>query len=251
MLFMRPLIRYADFRGRARRGEYWGFFLFQSLIGGLFAGLAILLLTRADQDAAALGFLGSIGLGGLAALAFAIPQLAVTVRRLHDTGRSAWWLLLQAPGALAPLMFIGSVMGVIEYAGQGSSEAAAAVMSTAAGGLLLLAIAGFCNMILLGILWMPGQFGENRFGPDPRDPDGRALSTGPSYGGLSEDRLDQLFAEARREAMPVSSEARWRPEFDFGPDPQPDMAALQPSMREVMSDWDDLPADATFGKRRL
>lgn len=249
MVFLRPLVRYADFKGRARRSEYWGFFLFQSVIGGLFGGMAFLSLANKDAAVGGSGFMLGVALAGLAALVFAIPQLAVTVRRLHDSGKSAWWLLLQAPGALSPFLFLGAIAGAGLHAGQGSEEAVAAIMSAVAGGLLMLALGGFCNMILLGMMWMPGTPGENRFGPDPRDPEGRSHSLAPSYGGLSEDRLDEIFAQARREALPVSAEARWRPEFDFGPEPEP--AGRQPTMREAMAEWPDEIAASTFGKRGL
>lgn len=87
--------KYAQFSGRARRSEYWYFTLFNII--------ASILLVIVD------GILGSFSaeagmgiLGGLYALAALIPSLAVAVRRLHDTGRSGWWLLI----ALIPLVGI-------------------------------------------------------------------------------------------------------------------------------------------------
>ncbi|MGJ7442470.1 DUF805 domain-containing protein [Aquipuribacter sp. MA13-6] len=81
------LRRYADFTGRARRSEYWWFLLLVALVvaaGGLL-----------DQ---AFGLVepveGGGPVAGLATLALLLPHLAVGARRLHDTGRSAWWLLL-------------------------------------------------------------------------------------------------------------------------------------------------------------
>jgi len=85
--YLDVLRKYAVFSGRARRKEYWYFTLFNVLIH---IGLSIL-------DSAA-GFSSaeySMGvLGGIYALAVLIPSLAVSVRRLHDTGRSGWWLLI-------------------------------------------------------------------------------------------------------------------------------------------------------------
>jgi len=83
--------KYAVFNGRSRRKEYWMFVLFNFLI------------------ATGIGFvethLGSPGvLGGLYGLAVIVPGIAVSVRRLHDTGRSGWWLLV----GLVPL--IGSII---------------------------------------------------------------------------------------------------------------------------------------------
>jgi uncharacterized membrane protein YhaH (DUF805 family) len=83
--------RYATFSGRARRKEYWMFFLFNFLIA---VGISIM--------EAIVGLAGI--LGGLYALAVLIPGIALTVRRLHDTGRSGWWILI----ALVP--FIGWII---------------------------------------------------------------------------------------------------------------------------------------------
>lgn len=80
---------YANFNGRARRKEYWMFTLFN-----IIAVIAITIVA---------GILGSISdtLGSIMAIVYLIyvvavfiPSIAVTVRRLHDTDKSAWWLLL-------------------------------------------------------------------------------------------------------------------------------------------------------------
>lgn len=91
--YLKVLKNYAGFSGRARRKEYWMFVLINMIIAfalGLLDGL--------------LGFYDSqagIGLlSGLYMLGIVIPSLAVAVRRLHDTGRSGWWLLI----VLVPLI---------------------------------------------------------------------------------------------------------------------------------------------------
>lgn len=84
--YLEALKKYADFTGRARRKEYWFFTLFNIILG--FA------LGFADG---ALGLAGRSGWGpfsGIYTLALLIPGLAVSVRRLHDTGRSGWHLLV-------------------------------------------------------------------------------------------------------------------------------------------------------------
>lgn len=83
--YLEVLRKYAVFKGRARRKEYWMFTLFSTII--------MILLVVADRtlgtgDAASFGILT-----GIYVLAVLIPSLAVGVRRLHDTGRSGWWLL--------------------------------------------------------------------------------------------------------------------------------------------------------------
>lgn len=84
--YLQVLKKYAVFRGRARRKEYWVFTLFSVAIS--------IVLGVVDQ---ALGFADREGAGplsGLYSLAVLIPSLAVAVRRLHDTGRSGWWILI-------------------------------------------------------------------------------------------------------------------------------------------------------------
>ena len=88
--------KYASFSGRARRTEYWMFFLVYfviALVIGVVEGLL------------------SIGgyLTGIFALVHLLPSLGVTVRRLHYTGRSGWWILLSfipIIGALVLLYFM-------------------------------------------------------------------------------------------------------------------------------------------------
>ncbi len=74
---------YATFSGRARRPEFWYFLLFNWLVGLLLAVI----------DTQILGFDGT-PLSGLYSLAVFLPNLAVLVRRLHDTDRSGWLALL-------------------------------------------------------------------------------------------------------------------------------------------------------------
>jgi uncharacterized membrane protein YhaH (DUF805 family) len=79
--YFEVLKKYAVFNGRARRQEFWMFFLFNFIIG--------LVLAILEAIVPVIRFIGIIyGLGVL------IPYLAVGVRRLHDTGRTGWWLLI-------------------------------------------------------------------------------------------------------------------------------------------------------------
>lgn len=95
------LSKYATFRGRAARSEYWWWILFYFLV---FFALAIV---DGAVIAPMLGFEAfskNAGqpLGMLAGLAIFLPNLAVHVRRLHDIDRSGWWVLI----ALIPLIGI-------------------------------------------------------------------------------------------------------------------------------------------------
>ncbi|MET3116048.1 uncharacterized membrane protein YhaH (DUF805 family) [Undibacterium sp. GrIS 1.8] len=81
------LKKYIQFNGRSRRKEFWFFTLFTILIS---IGLSIVdRVTGTSHFGADSGLLSS-----LYSLATLIPGLAVSVRRLHDTDRSAWWLLI-------------------------------------------------------------------------------------------------------------------------------------------------------------
>jgi uncharacterized membrane protein YhaH (DUF805 family) len=132
-LMFQPLRKYADFNGRARRSEFWLFWLLLMIIQIVFSvvlsavgGSAMMM---ADPSAA-------VGLGGAATvvmlalcvvmLGLLIPSLAVSFRRLHDTNRTAWWLLI----GLIP--FLGALALLIFYV-------------------------------------LDGTPGPNRFGPDPKD----------------------------------------------------------------------------------
>ncbi len=78
--FISVLKNYAKFDGRARRAEYWYFTLFSTLISVL---LSVLSYT-----------IGILYLDTVYSLAVFIPSLAVGVRRMHDVGKSGWYLLI-------------------------------------------------------------------------------------------------------------------------------------------------------------
>lgn len=77
-------LNWSDFKGRARRREYWLFFLANIII-------SILLVV---VDNVIFKSQGTGPLGGLYSLVGFIPGLAVSFRRMHDIGKSAWWLLI-------------------------------------------------------------------------------------------------------------------------------------------------------------
>ena len=95
--YLEVLKKYATFNGRARRKEYWFFALFNFIIS--------IVLMVIDGVTGTLNAEVGIGmLGGIYTLAILIPSIAVSVRRLHDTDRSGWWLLI----ILIP--FIGAIV---------------------------------------------------------------------------------------------------------------------------------------------
>lgn len=80
------LQKYATFEGRARRKEYWSFYLVNVLIG--FCAMIFMGLSDYDFYYTVQGFYA------LYSLAILIPGIAVTTRRLHDIGESGWWILI-------------------------------------------------------------------------------------------------------------------------------------------------------------
>lgn len=93
------LTKYAEFNGRATRAEFWWFTLFVVLVAG-----ALMYVSEA---------LSSIFL-----IAVLLPQLAVGARRLHDIGKSGWWLLylLLPVGGIVVLVWLWSLPGVAQPA---------------------------------------------------------------------------------------------------------------------------------------
>lgn len=101
--YIEVLKKYAVFTGRAGRAEYWYFVLFNFLIG-IAIGIVAAVIKSASNDVLDLSMLGS-----LYSLAVLCPGLAVAIRRLHDTDRSGWWLLI----GLIPI--IGWIVLIVFY----------------------------------------------------------------------------------------------------------------------------------------
>ncbi|MFD4026135.1 DUF805 domain-containing protein [Streptomyces sp. NPDC058576] len=100
--YLAVLKNYAGFSGRARRKEYWMFTLISFVISLVLSIIG--------------GLIGAEFLSYIYAIAIIIPSLAVGVRRLHDTGRSGWWLLI----ALIPL--VGAIVLIVFLASEGKPE---------------------------------------------------------------------------------------------------------------------------------
>lgn len=98
------LSKYADFQGRAARPEYWWFALFNAL--------ASIPASIVDKD-----LIGYPLLQAIVALGLIVPTVAVAVRRLHDTDRSGYWLLI----VFAPL--IGGLALLVWFCLKGAAGA--------------------------------------------------------------------------------------------------------------------------------
>ena len=96
--------KYADFTGRARRAEYWWFVLVNF---GVLFGISVVsfILASSNDSLAGLGVIIYVVYG----LGVIVPGLAVAVRRLHDTNKSGWMLLI----GLIPL--VGSILLLVFY----------------------------------------------------------------------------------------------------------------------------------------
>ncbi len=88
--FLKGLKQYADFSGRARRQEYWMYMLFYSIFGIILYGVTVIGMAMQSEGIILLG----MGIYILYTLALLVPTLAITVRRLHDTGRSGFWYFI-------------------------------------------------------------------------------------------------------------------------------------------------------------
>jgi uncharacterized membrane protein YhaH (DUF805 family) len=98
--YLQALRKYAVFSGRARRAEYWQFTIVNIIISLVLS----LLLSLLRSLGAGAGVQLALSLfASLYSLAMILPSLAVTVRRLHDTDHSGWWLFI----SLVPI--IGSI----------------------------------------------------------------------------------------------------------------------------------------------
>ena len=107
--YIKVLQNYVGFSGRARRSEFWYFTLFN-----LIFAIILMVLDRV------LGLAGENGLGPLYLiyiLAVFLPTLAVDFRRLHDTDRSAWWILI----AFIPI--VGAIVLIVFFCQKGTAGA--------------------------------------------------------------------------------------------------------------------------------
>jgi uncharacterized membrane protein YhaH (DUF805 family) len=91
--YLQVLRHYADFSGRARRKEYWIFTSISVIIESVLFAPGFLAWAAGERDPGTLAMVSFLVLV-VYALATFLPTLAVGVRRLHDTDRSAWWLLI-------------------------------------------------------------------------------------------------------------------------------------------------------------
>lgn len=153
------LRKYVTFSGRASRPEFWYFFLFNLMLTMIAAALDSVVFSTATSGSELFQTVVSLGLF--------LPYLAAAFRRMHDTGRSGWFVLL--PTFLA-LSAVGVLIFGIGFAGMFAHGGSMDTLLTRAT--LLVLIPTLVILVLSPILvlfWLshPSEAGENRYGPHP------------------------------------------------------------------------------------
>ncbi len=198
-LMFQPLVKYADFNGRSRRSEFWLWVLFRILLGStigaiasslLFSGIDFAHIATSSPEAmhermwgGMTNYMRVMPLLSLINLALLVPSYAVGVRRLHDTGRSGWWIVLPLVvaivGTILFLVFGGTALFHLLQAGDHPSEAQGLQFAGQLIGslfLFLLLPILVAEIVMLVFYVTEGKRGPNRFGPDPK---GEALNDTP------------------------------------------------------------------------
>ncbi len=196
-LIFQPLVKYADFQGRSRRSEFWLWallrYIINSVLGIIVASIMMgnmsVLFTNPNPDPQIFmqHYFGSMmtimPIMSVVRLAFLLPDLAVGVRRLHDIGRSGWWLVMPfAVGIIG--LFVAMIVGGTQVwslirLGDHASDAQSAGAAFGIIGTVLLAVALpslIAWVVMLVFFVTEGKRGPNRFGPDPK---GEALNDTP------------------------------------------------------------------------
>lgn len=159
------LKKFIDFTGRARRSEYWWFFLFTIIVSSVFSFLG--------------GFFPVFTyIGLLCSLVLMIPTLAALTRRLHDTGRSGWWVLLYALGIIA---VYGAMIAVFypvadQLLAEGDNMMLATIFADAVMDSPVASGVMMCGSLFTIVMWlitlifsvMDSRWGENKYGPSPK-----------------------------------------------------------------------------------
>ena len=150
--FLKCIRNYVNFSGRARRTEFWYFVLFSCLLMIVAMALDMLCFNT---------LYGLFYL--LVSLFLFLPQLAVSARRLHDTGRSSKWLLWNYLALLLWAVAALVLSGLSVFAG--GQDASAGFLVVLFGGCVLFFV---WEIVFLVWFCLPGMRGENKYGPDPK-----------------------------------------------------------------------------------
>lgn len=170
---------YCNFQGRARRSEYWWWALAQFII---VLGLEILLMIigvatflagdLAQNPGPPIALLITLGaILVLACLALFLPTLGVQVRRLHDIGKSGWWILLPFGVSIASAIIqLTLTAGIAAIANAGNGPAAAAGISTIFISLICSLMQIGATIFLIVLYCKDSEPGINKWGDSPKYP---------------------------------------------------------------------------------
>ena len=172
--------KYATFQGRSRRSEYWWFSLFLTLLALVFFLPVILVplwysskgidIYETDMWPMALSGL-LVLLGSLVFLALIIPGLTVQVRRLHDVGRSGWWVVWSVVAAIAFEILAFSLLGS-RYSDMIPLQEYKEAFAVSTFGGVALSLLGLINSFICIALIVFSLFdshkGVNKYGPSPK-----------------------------------------------------------------------------------
>ena len=162
--------KYAVFKGRAMRSEYWWFELFYILISiGLhfLTGLAMIPLILKGQFTAEAIYQTSLPLSIVSivvSLAFLLPSLAVMTRRLHDVNKSGWWLFIYF---LVALIWTGLGALILTISVNGSTLIDEVPFILVFGFSIMTIIVFAIAIVFLVWCLKRGTIGPNKYGPDP------------------------------------------------------------------------------------
>ena len=174
--------KYITFSGRASRSEYWYFWLFFLLVS---IALTILntsiygsLLVVSNETVFAQDGTQSIErivtkqyssgwVGTIFGLFVFVPGLAVAWRRIHDIGRSGWWIV--APFAVSFALVFSTMLATIGWTALLRAIFSTGNVSVEAGGGALVASVAILGMFSTLLIWLCGksQPGTNKYGPNP------------------------------------------------------------------------------------
>lgn len=159
------MAKYFDFKGRARRSEFWWLILCGTLVewGLSFLGSAF----TAFSDGAFFNFFTCLGVV-LAVILF-IPQLSAATRRLHDTGRSGWWVFADAL-PIAALCVMLLLTFSIKQGGIESLKAVGDAMEDLMVwvALVVIPLTTPLSVIILAFTLQDSKPEQNKYGPSPK-----------------------------------------------------------------------------------
>lgn len=148
-----------DFSGRSRRPDYWWFFIFVFIGAGVLGAIDL-----------ALGGATGGWLVRVFQIVVFVPFLAVGWRRLQDTGRPGWFLLIPAGVVVVSTIISGSVMQQIASIAVPAARQTPDMVANLPGGMVgaLSVLQVVAGAVIIWWMSRPSQRGPNAYGPEPR-----------------------------------------------------------------------------------